>query len=155
MAATPEMRASDGDRERVAAALREHVAEGRLTVDEFNERLEGVYQSRTYGELAKLTSDLPEIDLHAMPAVVTPPADQPAKRGNGALRAAWAGWFGTSAVLWTIWLVSSIGSGELMYPWPLWVTGIWGIGLLTNTIFGTGPGYGRERRRDRRRDRRR
>lgn len=68
MAATPDMRASDGDRDRVAAALREHVAEGRLSVEEFNERLEQLYRSRTYGELATLTADLPEMDLHRLPA---------------------------------------------------------------------------------------
>ncbi|GII53066.1 hypothetical protein Pth03_14550 [Planotetraspora thailandica] len=147
MAATPEMRASDGDRDRVAAALREHVAEGRLTVDEFNERLEGVYQSRTYGELAKLTSDLPEIDLHRLPAAPAPAAKQPARPRNGQLKAAWVSWAATSAVLWTIWLVSSIGSGQLLYPWPVWVTAIWGVGLLMNTVFGTGPGHGRNRRR--------
>ncbi|GAA4581004.1 hypothetical protein GCM10023194_10970 [Planotetraspora phitsanulokensis] len=151
MAATPEMRASDGDRDRVAAALREHVAEGRLTVDEFNERLESVYQSRTYGELAKLTSDLPEIDLHTLPATVKPQAEPPAQAGRKqtATRAAWASFVGTNAVLWAIWLMSSMGSGHATYPWPLWVTLFWGIPLLVGTVFGTGPGHGhgRERRR--------
>ena len=147
MAATPEMRASDGDRERVAAALREHVAEGRLTVDEFNERLEAVYQSRTYGDLAKLTSDLPEIDLHTMPAAATPaPREQsPAQRGQGNLKASWSAWASVSAITWVIWLISNLGSGDASYPWPLWVTGPWGAILLVHTIFGTG--HGRDRRR--------
>jgi Domain of unknown function (DUF1707)/Cell wall-active antibiotics response 4TMS YvqF len=52
-------RASDADRERVAALLHDAMAEGRLTVGELDERLAALYASRTYGELVPLTSDLP------------------------------------------------------------------------------------------------
>lgn len=55
----PELRASDADRERVAEVLRDAVAEGRLDMEEFGERLDAVYRARTYGELAPLTRDLP------------------------------------------------------------------------------------------------
>src|SRR5690606_6348921 len=55
-----EMRASDADRDRVAARLREALAEGRLTPDEHSERLDAVYNSKTLGELAPLLRDLPE-----------------------------------------------------------------------------------------------
>ncbi|MFD9795802.1 DUF1707 domain-containing protein [Streptomyces sp. NPDC059070] len=53
------MRASDAERERVAEALREAVAEGRLDMEEFEERLEAAYKARTHGELAPLVRDLP------------------------------------------------------------------------------------------------
>lgn len=52
-------RASDGDRERVVARLRRAVGDGRLTMDEFDERVQSVYAARTYGELEDLTADLP------------------------------------------------------------------------------------------------
>ncbi|EGX58640.1 hypothetical protein SZN_16770 [Streptomyces zinciresistens K42] len=55
----PELRASDADRERVAEILREALAEGRLDMEEFGERLDAAYTARTYGELAPLTRDLP------------------------------------------------------------------------------------------------
>ncbi|WP_405492472.1 DUF1707 domain-containing protein [Streptomyces sp. NBC_00096] len=55
----PELRASDADRERVVDRLRDAVAEGRLDMDEFEERLEAAYTSRTYAELEPLTRDLP------------------------------------------------------------------------------------------------
>ena len=55
----PELRASDADRELVAERLRDALAEGRLDMEEFGERLDAVYQARTYGELAPLTKDLP------------------------------------------------------------------------------------------------
>ncbi|WP_306322335.1 MULTISPECIES: DUF1707 domain-containing protein [unclassified Streptomyces] len=58
-AASPELRASDADRELAAGRLRDALAEGRLDMEEFNERLDAVYQARTYGELAPLTKDLP------------------------------------------------------------------------------------------------
>lgn len=55
----PELRASDADRDRVAEVLRDALAEGRLGMEEFDERLEAVYKARTYGELTPLTADLP------------------------------------------------------------------------------------------------
>lgn len=55
----PELRASDADRERIAEILRDAVAEGRLAMEEFDERLDAAYKARTYGELERLTADLP------------------------------------------------------------------------------------------------
>lgn len=57
--AAPDLRASDADRDRVAEVLRDALAEGRLDMEEFDERLEAAYKARTYGELAPLTRDLP------------------------------------------------------------------------------------------------
>ncbi|MFR0352837.1 DUF1707 SHOCT-like domain-containing protein [Streptomyces sediminimaris] len=58
-AAVPDLRASDADRERVAEVLRDALAEGRLDMAEFEERLEATYRARTYGELTPITRDLP------------------------------------------------------------------------------------------------
>jgi hypothetical protein len=52
------MRASDADRDRIIDMLREAVGDGRLTADEFDERLEAALSSRTLGELAALIADL-------------------------------------------------------------------------------------------------
>jgi Domain of unknown function (DUF1707) len=56
--AAPEVRASDADRDRVVDVLRDAAADGRLTVDEFDERMAAALSSRTLGELAPLTADL-------------------------------------------------------------------------------------------------
>ncbi|MCQ4079871.1 DUF1707 domain-containing protein [Streptomyces sp. RB6PN25] len=56
----PAMRASDEERDRVAAVLADALATGRLAADEHAERLEAVYAARTREELAPLTADLPE-----------------------------------------------------------------------------------------------
>ena len=58
-AAAPHLRASDADRERVAAALRRHHLDGRLDTDELQDRLGRCYAARTTGELAALLADLP------------------------------------------------------------------------------------------------
>ncbi|MEU3848857.1 DUF1707 domain-containing protein [Streptomyces sp. NPDC029554] len=57
--AVPDLRASDADREKVADILRDALAEGRLDMTEFEERLDATYRARTYGELAPITRDLP------------------------------------------------------------------------------------------------
>lgn len=61
----PDLRASDADRERVAEILRDALAEGRLDMAEFEERLDATYQARTYGELAPITRDLPAAGVTA------------------------------------------------------------------------------------------
>jgi hypothetical protein len=53
-----ELRASDDDRERIAQVLQAAHADGRLTMEEFEERLGTVYSARTLGELAAVTTDL-------------------------------------------------------------------------------------------------
>ncbi len=53
-----DLRASDADRERVAAMLGEAAADGRLTLAEHADRIERAYAARTLGELAGLTADL-------------------------------------------------------------------------------------------------
>jgi hypothetical protein len=54
------MRISDAERELVVAQLNAAVAEGRLTLSEFEERVDGVLRSRTYGEIEPYVGDLPQ-----------------------------------------------------------------------------------------------
>ena len=54
------IRVSDADRERVAARLREHFAEGRLSSEELDERISATLAAKTLGELRRTTADLPE-----------------------------------------------------------------------------------------------
>lgn len=63
------MRASNADRERVAAILHNALSEGRITVQELEERLDIVYAAKTLAELEPPISDLP---------AVTPGTAQPA-----------------------------------------------------------------------------
>jgi hypothetical protein len=54
------IRASDADRDRVAARLREHFAEGRLDQDELEERINDTLSAKTFGDLRRVMIDLPE-----------------------------------------------------------------------------------------------
>jgi hypothetical protein len=56
---SPELRASDADRERAIADLREHAASGRLTLEEFSERTDRAMAAKTLSELDEVRSDLP------------------------------------------------------------------------------------------------
>ena len=59
MASDHMIRASDQDREVVVTALRDAYTAGRLDLEEFDERMTAAYGSKTWGELRKLTEDLP------------------------------------------------------------------------------------------------
>ena len=52
------MRISDADRHRVAEVLREAAGEGRLDLDELDERLELTFAAKTYADLVPITADL-------------------------------------------------------------------------------------------------
>jgi hypothetical protein len=54
-----DIRASDADREAVVTILRDAYSEGRLTLDESDERTTATYAARTWGQLQDLTEDLP------------------------------------------------------------------------------------------------
>jgi DNA-binding transcriptional ArsR family regulator len=58
-----DIRIGDADRDAAAAALGEHFAQGRLTLDELGERLEAVFAATTHGEIARATWDLPEVTV--------------------------------------------------------------------------------------------
>ncbi|GGL59439.1 DUF1707 SHOCT-like domain-containing protein [Planomonospora parontospora] len=64
-ASAPVLRASDADRDRVAAVLGEALATGRLTSVEHADRLDAAYSAVTVGELAPLTCDLPDVTAPA------------------------------------------------------------------------------------------
>ena len=66
------LRVSDADRHRVGELLREAAGEGRLDIEELEERLEAAYAAKTYGDLVPLTADLPVAGQPHAPAPVMP-----------------------------------------------------------------------------------
>ena len=162
MAADPRIRASDDDRERAVTLLREHHAAGRLTVEEFNERMDKAYAAKTLGELDELMADLPAIDLYRLPDASLPPHYRRQIPGHGSLQAAtgaggvvsghgrfspawaaaWGSWFSVTLVCFVIWALSGAG-----YLWPLWIVGPWGAVMVGRWISGSHPGGGPGHRR--------
>jgi len=66
-----QMRISDADRHRVTEVLREAAGEGRLDLDELDERLGATYAARTYADLVPITLDLPVAGAATLPAQVS------------------------------------------------------------------------------------
>ena len=133
MTGVPDIRASDAERERVATQLREHAAEGRLDVDELDERLQQAYTARTRAELDALTADLPA----SAPARPGPPTAR--DRSWGLVERA-GSYVGVMAILIVIWAVTGAG-----YPWFIWPAIGWGLAVLTTGKTGL-PGGPRRRR---------
>jgi hypothetical protein len=141
------IRASDADRDQAAAALRENLAAGRLTTEEFDERLDKAYAAKTLGELDTLMADLPATGPGPLPgaSLARSPTSQTlasrdssrlAGAGKGrfspAWRAAWGSWLGLSLFLVVIWLASGASGG----PWFLWVVLPVGALLLGRWVTG-------------------
>jgi hypothetical protein len=129
--ADPRIRASDADRDRVAALLREHHAAGRLTAEEFHERMDKALEAKTLGELDELMADLPAIDLYRLPHESMPripphtgqsllPADSgssnsPVRFTPGTV--AMGAWAAVTAALVAIWAVAAVVGGGTWFPW--------------------------------------
>src|SRR5215472_12509869 len=149
------IRASDADRERVVASLRDHYAAGRLNGEEFNERLDKAYAATTLGDLADLQTDLPAPPPPPLPAQTQPAGPVATSPGQFSLewRAAVGSWLSVSLVCFVIWLLSGADANL----WFLWPTGILGAVLLARWVSGApAPSRGRydrgEYRRANRRD---
>ena len=111
-----ELLASDADRERIAERLRAATAEGRLTSEELEERLESAFSARRGAELEPLVADLP-----------APAARTVARRerwDSDHVRA----YVGVSIMLIAIWALTGAG-----YFWPIWPMLGWGIGVVADS----------------------
>ncbi|MGY1979500.1 DUF1707 domain-containing protein [Nocardia gipuzkoensis] len=116
------VRASDADREKIVDQLRLAMNEGRLTLPEFDERLQQVYAAKTYGELTPLLSDLP--------------AQRQSQRARAEgipqwITIMWTPWVFVNALCVAIYLATGAG-----YFWPFWVAVPWGLALLIPTTIG-------------------
>jgi hypothetical protein len=142
----PHLRAADADRAAVAAVLGQHMSAGRLTMDEYDERLARAYTAKTYGELDQLTADLPAPARADRPAPRS--ADPAPATGHGHWDNdphSWRAWLTTSLIVLMIWTATSLATWDFRYFWPIWVIGPWGAVLLAQALTG-----GRQNRAERR-----
>lgn len=129
------IRASDADRERVAADIRDHFAAGRLTEEELSERLDAVYRARALSELDALGVDLPRL-----PA---PPADARAEVGQrrAMLQRQLVQQVGGALSPFAVCVIIWAASGAHEQFWPVWVLIFPAMLLLRNgwALFGPAP----------------
>ncbi|GLX93011.1 DUF1707 domain-containing protein [Herbidospora sp. NEAU-GS84] len=123
MADRRDVRVSDGDREAAVAHLLAAVDEGRLSLDEYNDRMSRAYASVTFGDLDKLFVDLPSAPA-TTPTVTATQTKAPVV-ATGALprwlKVVWIAWAAKVALNLVIWVLLSFTERELIYFWPMWV----------------------------------
>ena len=130
----PELRASDGDRERVADHLRRAAGDGQLTMDELDERLQETHAARTRSDLVRLTADLQPIDGAGAADAELAPAGGPGRfsvrRGEGGAR----------------WLVAIMGGCERKGRWRLAAQSV-SLNIMGGTDVKRGPKLSRAERK--------
>jgi DUF1707 SHOCT-like domain len=152
---SPDLRASDEQRDRAAAEIRDHYAAGRLTEDELNERLDAAYSARTQGELAELRRDLPALSTRNELA-------ERRRRLRGELIQETGGAFVPFLICTAIWAFTGAESPF----WPVWLLLLPLIAIVRNgwRLYGPAPDLDgleeelakkRRRERDENRERRR
>jgi Domain of unknown function (DUF1707) len=136
------LRAADVDREFVAERLREALNEGRLTLTEYDDRLQETYASRTYGDLKSVLSDLPTVApasgsgvVPLLPSMAPQPVVPPRGLVAEWLWKTWSDWISLAILLTAIWLFTGAN-----YYWPGWVIGITGVMKLAGTVNGLATG---------------
>jgi DUF1707 SHOCT-like domain len=120
IAAAP-VRASDADRERVAAILRGAAGQGLLTLAEVDERLAEVYAATHVTDLAPLTADLPEGGRRFAPVDLRVRA-----RARAVARAHLGGYVALVLLMVGIW----VATGADYYFWPVWPA----VGMLPAVV---------------------
>jgi hypothetical protein len=104
------LRVSDRERDEVTTQLRDHAAEGRLSPEELDERVERALAARTGTDLDAVLADLPR--RQTVP-----------ERGDGVRGL--SGLVAIAVLLVSIWLVTGAG-----YFWPVWIIGFMALSLV-------------------------
>ncbi|MEV0250857.1 DUF1707 domain-containing protein [Nocardia sp. NPDC050712] len=119
-----ELRASDTDRQQIADQLRRAMDNGRLSLHEYDDRLQQTYAAKTYGELAPIVSDLPAERAKGKQPDAPPRIPQ-------WVVIMWIPWAAVNLLMVLIWAATGMD-----YFWPFWVAVPWGIALLIPTGIG-------------------
>jgi hypothetical protein len=148
MATGPDLRIGDAEREAAGAELREHYAQGRLTLEEFNQRLDATFKATTQRDLNLLTKDLPHAAPPSAPLPVAGAAgydrDHAGQDGPwGSGRRVRLGLFPVIIAAFATWLLL-LDLHLRMFPWPgklaIFLAILGAIRGLLRRVFGLGRG---------------
>ncbi|GAA5007143.1 DUF1707 SHOCT-like domain-containing protein [Actinopolymorpha pittospori] len=119
MNAEPPIRASDTERDEIAKRIQAATAEGRLTLEEADERLTGVFASKYQHELATFVADLPSEELARPAARGAAPRDRAGADAGVEHRANIAvAIHAAIVVVISVFLISTWARGDSSFFWP-------------------------------------
>ncbi len=129
------LRAADADRHQIADRLKAALDEGRLSLDEYDERVRQAYAALTYAELLILVADLPKPGLSAAEVSARRAAEvrREARRMPMALLVLWTVWGSVTAVNLMVWFLVAVTFAGDVHPWPIWLT-VPGAALAATTV---------------------
>ena len=110
-----DVRASDAEREEVITSLRTHAGDGRLGIEELDQRIEAAYAAKTRRDLAVLTDDLPRA-RRSRPDIARRAYEEHLRT-----------YLWVMGLLVVIWALTGMG-----YFWPIWPMIGWGIGIVSH-----------------------
>jgi hypothetical protein len=138
-----DLRVGDADREAVAAALREHYAQGRLSHEEFTERLDAALSARTQRDLDALTSDLPHLRVPSAPLPTASVSPGAGRTGGGRRGGAFTSLRIVVAAMLVValWLVAMVHTWHFAFfgvagKWPVLAVGLLVIRWIMRHVFG-------------------
>lgn len=133
-----DVRVSDAERTQVIERLRNETAAGRLTLDEFEDRIEEVWAAKTRRQLDVTLRELPAAptpsyaDVRAKQRTVAEPDEELVRRRHvQRVRKELAGFATSNITCISIWALAGMG-----YFWPGWVLMGTGVGLVGTMIKG-------------------
>ncbi|MGK8512104.1 DUF1707 SHOCT-like domain-containing protein [Nocardia asiatica] len=123
-------RASNAERDAVVRLLGRHMADGRIDLPEYDQRVAQVYATTDRDDLRLVLSDLPELGKEAAEPAAARPRFPIWQRIEGST------WLAVSVLVLVIWAAISLGVGAFTYFWPMWVIGPWGAVLAFRMVAG-------------------
>jgi hypothetical protein len=138
-----QLRVSDAERALVETRLRRAVEIGQLELREFDQRAALTWAARTRGDLDAVTADLGPLPAPTAPAASLDPARRGRRQvfsrtgGGTAMRVLTIVWLSVLVANVATWAAVSLGTGDLLFPWPLFVL-VPGAVLLTLYVAGIG-----------------
>jgi DUF1707 SHOCT-like domain/2TM domain len=129
-ATSPSDRAGDRDRQKTAARLGQALAQGFLEMDEYEERVQAVFQTHTTGELKELLADLPLDRIRRADPRRRAARTAAARRG---VRIHLGAYVAMTAVVLTVWAAVAVTTGA-SYFWPIWPILGAAVGLISHAL---------------------
>ena len=128
-----DVRPSDDDRERIVRDLTKHCGDGRLTLDELEERIAEVYAAATVKDLEHAVRELPRnhpAKIPSSPPIRVKPSDAPVRTSTQrgaevALKIHTVVYLSVMALLVLIWFLTT----PFGYFWPIWPAMGWGVAV--------------------------